>query len=83
MPELGVSVFEVPREHVKGRRRARVVVCNAVAQSVIESVRGVHEEFIFVWRRERVKNVDEQPVDEVAQKSSSTEKGQAPSDWGH
>jgi len=62
VPELGVSVFEVPREHVKGRRRPRVVVCNGVAQAVIESVRGMHEEFVFVWRRERVKNVDDEPV---------------------
>jgi integrase len=61
VPELGISVFEVPREHVKGRRRQRVVVCNSVAQSIIESQRGKHEEFVFVWRRERVKNVDEAP----------------------
>ena len=59
VPELGISVFEVPREHVKGRRRARVVVCNSVAQSVIESVRGQHEEFVFVYRRERVKNTNQ------------------------
>jgi len=62
VPKLGVSVFEIPREHVKGRRRARVVVCNGAAQSVIESVRGMHEEFVFVWHRERVKNVDDEPV---------------------
>ena len=62
VPELGTSVFEVPREHVKGRRRARVVVCNSVAQSVIESVRGQHDDFVFVWRRERVKNIDDEPV---------------------
>ena len=61
VPELGVSVFEVPRQHVKGRRRTRVVVCNSVAQSVIESCRGMHEDFVFVWRRERVKNVDQPP----------------------
>lgn len=61
VPELGISVFEVPRQHVKGRRRSRVVVCNSVAQSVIEAVRGQHEEFVFVWRRERVKNVDQAP----------------------
>jgi len=62
VPELGISVFEVPREHVKGRRRARVVVCNSVAQSVIESVRGQHEEFVFVYRRERIKNTDQSPT---------------------
>lgn len=53
VPQLGVSVFEVPREHVKGRRRTRVIVCNSVAQSVIEEQRGKHPEFVFVWRKER------------------------------
>jgi integrase len=62
VPELGVSVFEVPREHVKGRRRPRLVVCNSVAQSVIEAQRGKHEEFVFVYRRERVKNTDQAPA---------------------
>lgn len=62
VPELGISVFEVPRQHVKGRKRSRVVVCNSVAQSVVESVRGQHEEFVFVYRRERVKNFDEAPA---------------------
>ena len=33
--------------------------CNSVAQSVIESVRGQHEVFVFVYRRERVKNTDQ------------------------
>ncbi|MFZ2307565.1 MAG: tyrosine-type recombinase/integrase [Rhodoferax sp.] len=56
IPELGISVFEVPRRHVKGRKRSRVLVCNSVAQSVIEAVRGQHPEFVFVYRRERVKN---------------------------
>jgi len=62
IPELGISVSEVPRCHVKGRRQSRVVVCNSVAQSVIESVRGQHEENVFVWRRERVKNLDDAPA---------------------
>ncbi|ARN19567.1 tyrosine-type recombinase/integrase [Piscinibacter gummiphilus] len=62
IPELGISVFEVPRSHVKGRRQSRIVVCNSVAQSVIESVRGMHEEYVFVWRRERVRNLDEAPA---------------------
>jgi Phage integrase family len=62
VPELGTSVFEVPREHVKGRRRPRLVVRNSVAQSVVEAQRGKHEEFVFVYRRERVKNIDEAPA---------------------
>lgn len=62
VPELGISVFEVPREHVKGRKRTRVVICNSVAQSVIEAVRGQHKDFVFVYRRERVKNTAQPPV---------------------
>lgn len=62
IPELGISVFEVPRRHVKGRKRTRLVVCNSVAQSVIEAVRGKHPEFVFVYRRERVKNLDRAPT---------------------
>ncbi|WP_349817186.1 tyrosine-type recombinase/integrase [Acidovorax sp. SUPP2825] len=61
IPELGVSVFDVPREHVKGKRRTRLVMCNSVAQSVVESMRGKHPEFVFVYRRERVKNTHLEP----------------------
>ncbi len=50
VPEVGISVFEVPRAQVKGRKRIRYVVCNSVAQSIIESVRGEHSEFVFVYR---------------------------------
>jgi integrase len=56
------SVFVVPREHVKGRRAWRCVVCNSVAQRVVDSCRGMHSEFVFVWRRERVKNTDIEPT---------------------
>ena len=50
VPELGISVFEVPREHVKGRRRPRLLVCNSVAQAVVEAQRGRHKDVVFVWR---------------------------------
>lgn len=62
VPELGCSVFDVPREHVKGRRRSRLIVCNSVAQSIIEAVRGQHPEFVFVYRRERTTNTDVAPT---------------------
>ena len=62
VPELGISVFDVPREHVKGSRRSRIVVCNSVAQAVVDAVRGHHAEFVFVYRRERVKNMGQAPV---------------------
>lgn len=61
IPELGISVFDIPPEHVKGGKRSRVVVCNSVAQSIVESVRGQHAEFVFVYRRERVKNKHLEP----------------------
>lgn len=50
VPELGISVFEVPDVHVKGRRFSRVLVCNAVSQSVIEAQRGKHRTHVFTWR---------------------------------
>lgn len=51
---IEVSVFEVPREHVKGRNKAYdYVVCNSVAQSVVDAMRGRHDQYVFVWRRER------------------------------
>ena len=58
VPELGVSVFEVPRESVKGRKRSRMVVCNAVAQSIVESVRGEHGEFVFPYRGHRIETMN-------------------------
>ena len=60
-PEPGVSVFPVPREKTKGRRRERVLVPNSVAQAVVEEVRGQQETHVFTWRRERVKNLDLTP----------------------
>jgi integrase len=65
IPQLGVSVFVVPVAHVKGeigKKKERVLVCNTVAQSIIERQRGRHEQYVFVYRRERVKNVDRKPV---------------------
>lgn len=62
IPELGISVFDVPRQHVKGQKRGRLVVCNSVAQSVVEAARGQHPGFVFVYRRERAVNTDEAPL---------------------
>lgn len=62
IPELNVSVFEVPTEHVKGRKLSRVVVCNSVAQRVIEEQRGKHKTHVFVYRRERIKNLEDKPL---------------------
>lgn len=63
--ELGVSVFLVPVDHVKGeagKKSARVLVCNTVSQSIIERQRGKHPTHVFVYRRERTKNINRVPV---------------------
>lgn len=54
IPELGVSVFDIPRENVKGRKRNRVLVCNTVAQSIIEAQRGKHPDYVFPYQGHRV-----------------------------
>lgn len=47
IPELGISVFETPVEHVKGRRISKLVVCNSVSQAVVDRQRGRHPEYVF------------------------------------
>lgn len=58
VPELGISVFEIPRESVKGRKRNRMLVCNTVAQSIIESQRGEHPEYVFPYRGHRIETMN-------------------------
>jgi integrase len=57
IPELERSVFDVPRENVKGRKRSRVLVCNSVAQRIIEGQRGKHVEFVFPYQGNRIETV--------------------------
>lgn len=64
LPDLDFTVFVVPRRYVKGRRGDRVIVHNSVAQSVIESVRGMHPEFVFVYSQ-RVKKPKFRPIETV------------------
>ncbi|HNP35035.1 MAG TPA: tyrosine-type recombinase/integrase [Woeseiaceae bacterium] len=49
IPELETSVFILPEEITKTSTE-RVVVLNAVAKRVIESRRGIHEDFVFTYR---------------------------------
>jgi integrase len=57
VPELNTSVFIVPGAFVKNGED-RLVVLNQVAMGVIEKRRGVHEEFVFTWRRPLKKPLD-------------------------
>ncbi|MGD9787480.1 MAG: tyrosine-type recombinase/integrase [Sulfuricellaceae bacterium] len=58
IPELGVSVFDIPRENVKGRKRGRVLVCNTVAQIVIESQRGKDDVYVFPYKGHRIETMN-------------------------
>lgn len=49
VPELNTSVFLVPGEFVKNRED-RLIVLNRVAKSVVDEVRGQHEEYVFIYR---------------------------------
>ncbi|MEA3188157.1 MAG: hypothetical protein QOD99_1987 [Chthoniobacter sp.] len=46
IPELGTSIFVIPRDYVKNALD-RYVVLNRIARSVIESCRDKHPEFVF------------------------------------
>lgn len=49
---MRISVFVVPRRYVKGRERERIVVCNSIAQSLIDKQRGRHDEFVFTYYKQ-------------------------------
>lgn len=61
VPELQRSVFVVPAAEFKGKRD-HVLVLNDAAWSIVEACRGQHSKYVFVYRRERVKNFDQVPV---------------------
>jgi integrase len=48
IPELGASIFVIPRDYVKNALD-RYVVLNRIARSVIASCRGRHPEFVFTY----------------------------------
>lgn len=49
VPQLGTSVFIIPRTHVKNGDE-RLVVLNSVAASVVEARRGQHPDYVFTFR---------------------------------
>ncbi len=53
-PPFIMTVFDTPRENVKGRKRNRVLVCYTVAQSIIEAQRGKHPDYVFPYQGHRV-----------------------------
>lgn len=61
VPELGRSVFVIPAEFYKTNRK-HVLVLNDTAWRIVERQRGRHPDFVFVYRRERVKHLDRAPA---------------------
>lgn len=61
LPDLERSVFVIPAEEFKGKR-PHVLILNDAAWKIVEACRGRHKDFVFVWRRERVKNFDQAPA---------------------
>jgi integrase len=69
VPELERSVFLIPAEEFKSKR-PHVLVLNDVAWRIVEEARAIARnaaagddvDHVFVWRRERVKNVAQAPA---------------------
>jgi integrase len=61
--DLMISVFVVPRDHVKGRKQERVLICNSIAQRLVDERRGQHPDYVFTYPRPKTRGgVDRQPV---------------------
>jgi integrase len=58
IPELETSVFLVPKDSVKGRKRDRILVCNKVAKQIIETQRGLHDEYVFIYQNHRIETMN-------------------------
>ena len=61
LPELGRSVFVIPPAEFK-TNRTHVLILNDAAWSVVQECRGMHPDFVFTDRRERVKNLHLAPA---------------------
>ena len=55
VPELETSVFIIPGERIKNGEE-RLVVLNGIAKSVVESVRGLHPDYVFVHAQKKTVN---------------------------
>ena len=53
----GVSVFVVPAKLVKNRQE-RIIVLNNVAKSVVDSLRDIHDEYVFTYDGNRILRIN-------------------------
>ncbi|HEX7891434.1 MAG TPA: tyrosine-type recombinase/integrase [Ramlibacter sp.] len=61
VPELQRSVFVIPPEFYKTNRK-HVLIPNDTAWHIVQRHRGRHDEFVFVYRRERTVHKDRPPA---------------------
>jgi integrase len=57
LPDVGRSVFVIPPEAFK-TRRSHVVILNNAAWSIIEAQRGVHADYVFAYRKKRLRSMN-------------------------
>jgi integrase len=79
VPELNTSVFIIPGERVKNGEE-RLVVLNRVAKSVVESVRGLHSDYVFV--RANKKEDEPKPVTKINNTAWKAARERAADAWG-
>lgn len=70
VPELGRSVFVVPAEFFKTRRRD-VMVLNDVAWAIVQRRRGQHAEHVFTWQRPAKEGKEPKPARRVETMNNS------------
>jgi integrase len=56
IPELHTSVFVIPGS-VRKNGQDHVVVLNRTARNVIESKRGIHDQYVFTYRDDRMTEI--------------------------
>lgn len=78
VPELSTSVFIIPAAKVKNGAE-RLVVLNRVASSVVESVRDMHPEYVFVRKFEKTEEA--RPVTKMNNTSWKAARERAADKW--
>ncbi len=66
VPRLNTYYFKIPKEFVKGRVFDRPLILNSVAKNIVSKQTGLHDDYVFVYRRERTKNFEKNPATKFA-----------------
>ena len=58
IPEIKRSVFLIPEQFTKNGDD-KLVVLNSVAHSIIEDRRGIHDEYVFTYKGDRIQKINQ------------------------